>query len=116
MTVQFGPLPSSLTHDRLICIDIFFNSGYDAPEASRRKIVANVFSMGDKGFLSGDLLRVDERGWCYFVRRLGDCYRWRGENISAQQVERQVGEDSGLACPIVAIGQGFSDHFVLTSS
>ena len=78
--------------------------GYDAPEASRRKVVSNVFSMGDKGFVSGDLLRVDERGWCYFVRRMGDCYRWRGENISAQQVERQVGEDSGLACPIVAIG------------
>ena len=72
--------------------------------------------MGDKGFLSGDLLRVDERGWCYFVRRLGDCYRWRGENISAQQVERQVGEDSGLACPIVAIGQGFLNHFVRISS
>ena len=72
--------------------------------------------MGDKGFLSGDLLRVDERGWCYFVRRLGDCYRWRGENISAQQVERQVGEDSGLACPIVAIGQGFLDPFVWIAS
>ena len=72
--------------------------------------------MGDKGFVSGDLLRVDERGWCYFVRRMGDCYRWRGENISAQQVERQVGEDSGLSCPIVAIGLGFIDQSLNTRS
>ena len=62
--------------------------GYHRGDESRRKIAKDVFTKGDFGFMSGDLIKYDEQGWCYFVERLGDCYRWKGENISAVEVEQ----------------------------
>ena len=63
--------------------------GYSDGDASRRKIIKNVFKTGDAAFISGDLLRLDENGWCYFVQRVADCYRINGENISSTMVEDQ---------------------------
>lgn len=54
---------------------------------SKRKLIPNVFAHGDLAFLSGDLMRVDKYGWCYFERRTGDTYRWKGENISTVTIE-----------------------------
>jgi len=61
--------------------------GYSDGDASRRKIIKNVFKSGDAAFISGDLLRLDENGWCYFVQRVADCYRINGENISSTMIE-----------------------------
>ncbi|CBY18784.1 unnamed protein product [Oikopleura dioica] len=63
--------------------------GYSDGDASRRKIIKNVFKTGDAAFISGDLLRLDENGWCYFVQRVADCYRINGENISSTMIEDQ---------------------------
>jgi acyl-CoA synthetase (AMP-forming)/AMP-acid ligase II len=60
--------------------------GYVDPEATRRKIVADVFRPGDRWFDSGDLLALHEDGWISFADRVGDTFRWKGENVSTNEV------------------------------
>ena len=61
--------------------------GYVDDTATKRKIIHNVFTKGDSCYKSGDLLVADKYGWIYFVDRMGDTYRWKGENISTTEVE-----------------------------
>jgi len=60
--------------------------GYTDRAATERKIVRDVFAPGDAWFRSGDLLRCDADGYYYFVDRLGDTFRWKGENVATQEV------------------------------
>jgi fatty-acyl-CoA synthase len=60
--------------------------GYADPEASARKILRNVFKSGDSWYRTGDLMRRDEHGFFYFVDRVGETYRWKGENVSTAEV------------------------------
>ncbi|HEX2673339.1 MAG TPA: AMP-binding protein, partial [Polyangiaceae bacterium] len=75
--------------------------GYTDREASAARIVHDVFELGDAYFRSGDVLRRDRSGYYYFVDRLGDAFRWKGENVSALEVERVL--DSELGFPGVAV-------------
>lgn len=60
------------------------NSGYfGMPEAT-----AN--ARRNLWFHTGDGMREDENGWFYFLDRLKDCLRRRGENISSYEVERPI--------------------------
>ena len=61
--------------------------GYSDAEASKKKVMTDVFAKGDKYFLSGDILRMDEEGFLYFLDRMGDTFRWKGENVSTTEVE-----------------------------
>ena len=61
--------------------------GYKSKEATDKKILTNVFQYGDKFFRTGDLLRMDEEGFFYFTDRTGDTFRWKGENVSTNEVE-----------------------------
>ncbi|RZC32918.1 long-chain fatty acid transport protein 4, partial [Asbolus verrucosus] len=61
--------------------------GYVDEEASKKKIVDNVFHKGDRAFLSGDILVADEFGNLFFKDRTGDTFRWKGENVSTSEVE-----------------------------
>jgi fatty-acyl-CoA synthase len=60
--------------------------GYTDAEASEKKILRNVFADGDAYFRTGDLLRFDENDDFYFVDRIGDTFRWKGENVATSEV------------------------------
>ncbi len=60
--------------------------GYTDPQASEKKVLRNVFEPGDAWFRTGDLMRKDEKGYFYFVDRIGDTFRWKGENVATSEV------------------------------
>ncbi|XP_076224108.1 long-chain fatty acid transport protein 4 isoform X2 [Nomia melanderi] len=70
-------------------------SGYLDKEASKKKILENVFVKGDKAFLSGDILMQDEYGYIYFKDRVGDTFRWKGENVASAEVEGVISNIAG---------------------
>jgi fatty-acyl-CoA synthase len=64
--------------------------GYTSAEATERKILRDVFEPGDAWFRTGDLMRRDERGYFYFVDRIGDTFRWKGENVATSEVAEAI--------------------------
>jgi fatty-acyl-CoA synthase len=64
--------------------------GYTNAEASEQKILRNVFEPGDAWFRTGDLMRKDEHGYFYFVDRIGDTFRWKGENVATCEVSEAI--------------------------
>jgi fatty-acyl-CoA synthase len=64
--------------------------GYQDKKATEGKIIRGAFDEGDAWFNTGDLLRVDWKRDLYFADRLGDTFRWKGENVSTFEVQEQV--------------------------
>ncbi len=64
--------------------------GYADKAASNSKVAANVFKKGDAWFRTGDLMTQDTEGYFYFVDRIGDTFRWKGENVSTTEVAGQL--------------------------
>ncbi len=60
--------------------------GYTDPGATSAKIAHDVRRVGDRWFRTGDLMRRDRRGFVRFVERIGDTFRWKGENVSCAEV------------------------------
>ena len=65
--------------------------GYVNRDATEKKILRNVFRKGDAYFKTGDTMRMDEEGNLYFCDRTGDTFRWKGENVSTNEVEGIIG-------------------------
>ncbi|XP_053321112.1 long-chain fatty acid transport protein 2 [Spea bombifrons] len=53
---------------------------------TEKKILRDVFRKGDMYFNTGDLLTVDQQNFVYFHDRVGDTFRWKGENVATTEV------------------------------
>jgi fatty-acyl-CoA synthase len=70
--------------------------GYTSSAATERKILRNAFKDGDAFFRTGDLLKHDAEGYFFFVDRIGDTFRWKGENVSTQEVAESLAAFPGI--------------------
>jgi fatty-acyl-CoA synthase len=70
--------------------------GYSDAGATESKILRDVFEPGDAWFRSGDLMRSDRLGYFYFVDRIGDTFRWKGENVSTAEVAGVIAAVPGI--------------------
>jgi fatty-acyl-CoA synthase len=75
--------------------------GYVDSSASEARLLRSAFRDGDVMFRTGDVLRRDRDGFYYFVERRADGYRFRGENVSAVQVERELQALPGVVSALV---------------
>ena len=71
-------------------------SGYADKQATEKKVLRNVFARDDAWFRTGDLMRQDHDGYFYFVDRIGDTFRWKGENVSTGEVAAALGAVEGV--------------------
>ncbi len=70
--------------------------GYAASGQNEHKILRDVFKKGDLWFRTGDLMRKDKRGYFYFIDRVGDTFRWKGENVSTSEVSEAINSFPGI--------------------
>jgi fatty-acyl-CoA synthase len=70
--------------------------GYLDHVASEKKVLRDVFEPGDAWMRSGDLMRKDARGFFYFVDRVGESFRWKGENVSTAEVAEAIAACTGV--------------------
>ncbi len=71
--------------------------GYTDSADTEAKVLRDVFEPGDRWFRTGDMMARDGQGFYRFIDRLGDTFRWKGENVAAAEVEAAL-----RGCPGVA--------------
>ena len=62
----------------------------------QKKVLRDVFAPGDAWMRSGDLMRKDARGFYYFVDRIGETFRWKGENVATSEVAAAIASFPGV--------------------
>jgi acyl-CoA synthetase (AMP-forming)/AMP-acid ligase II len=70
--------------------------GYVDAQASKRKILRDVLRPGDAYFDTGDLMTLHEDRWMSFADRVGDTFRWKGENVSTNEVAEALAAVPGV--------------------
>ncbi|HZW76597.1 MAG TPA: long-chain-acyl-CoA synthetase, partial [Caldimonas sp.] len=91
---EIGEAIGQIVNDPLMPTNRF--EGYADAADSERKILRHVFAPGDAWFRTGDLMRRDRRGYFYFVDRIGDTFRWKGENVSTAEVASTICRFAGV--------------------
>jgi fatty-acyl-CoA synthase len=71
--------------------------GYTDAGETEKKILRDVLAKGDAWFRTGDLMRLDESGFFHFVDRVGDTFRWKGENVATSEVNEAILDCAGVA-------------------
>ena len=75
--------------------------GYTDATASAAKVLRNVFKPGDTWFRTGDLMLQDSDGFYFFVDRIGDTFRWKGETVSTTEIAATIARCTGVQEAIV---------------
>jgi fatty-acyl-CoA synthase len=70
--------------------------GYTDAAATEKKILRDVLAKGDAWFRTGDLMKLDEGGYFHFIDRVGDTFRWKGENVATSEVTQAVVDCPGV--------------------
>ena len=70
--------------------------GYTDRAETDSKILRDVFVEGDAWFATGDLMRRDDQGYFHFVDRVGDTFRWKGENVATADVSDAIRNCPGV--------------------
>jgi fatty-acyl-CoA synthase len=70
--------------------------GYTDAAETEKKILRNVFTPCDAWFRTGDIMSVDHAGYFHFVDRIGDTFRWKGENVATSEVNAAMCECPGV--------------------
>ncbi|CEL01446.1 Putative Acyl-CoA synthetases [Aspergillus calidoustus] len=70
-------------------------------EATEKKLLRDVFEKGDLFQRTGDLLVQDFDGWVKFQDRVGDTFRWKGENVSAGEIRDHICQIPGVHDAVV---------------
>lgn len=71
--------------------------GYVNPAHNEQKLARNCFAEGDLYLRTGDLMRRDRASYYYFVDRIGDTFRWKGENVATAEVAELLNGASGVS-------------------
>ncbi|MEP9394092.1 long-chain-acyl-CoA synthetase [Gordonia sp. VNQ95] len=75
--------------------------GYTDAKASAKKIVTDAFKTGDRWYNSGDVVRDQGFSHIGFVDRIGDTFRWKGENVATTEVEAVLDAHPAVAEAVV---------------
>lgn len=75
--------------------------GYLDVQATEAKVIRNVFRRGDAWFNTGDLITLHAGRWAAFADRVGDTFRWKGENVSTGEVGAVIRDVVGVADAVV---------------
>ncbi|CAJ1580691.1 long-chain-acyl-CoA synthetase FadD6 [[Mycobacterium] wendilense] len=67
--------------------------GYTDKKASEKKLIKDAFKKGDVWFNTGDVMNPQGMGHASFADRLGDTFRWKGENVATTEVEAALTAD-----------------------
>ncbi|CAF0945950.1 unnamed protein product [Adineta steineri] len=67
-----------------------FDGYVNNPSGTNRKIIDNIYKIGDQAFNTGDVMLADKYGYFYFCDRTGDTFRWKGENVSTVEIENML--------------------------
>jgi fatty-acyl-CoA synthase len=70
--------------------------GYTDADETEKKILRDVFAKDDAWFRTGDLMRLDAQGYFHFVDRVGDTFRWKGENVATSEVNDAICACTGV--------------------
>jgi len=89
---EVGELISQVSQATTMSFD-----GYVDKADNEAKLLRDCFAPGDVYLRTGDLLRRDRASYYYFVDRIGDTFRWKGENVATAEVAELLNGAPGIS-------------------